>query len=185
MGGSAGRHPRVRVLRPRPTMVDVAREAGVALKTLSRAVNDEPRVRPAPAAPGPLALAPLRLHRHLLGEGRRGTPGVFLLRPPRGIEADVVLLDDRAGARAGVAALLEAGHRRIGVVGGPEGRPAAAERLAGARDALSAAGLPLEGALVRLGVEDAAAAAAAPPEPLALQPPASPIFAPPGRPAPA
>ena len=40
-------------------------------------------------------------HRYLLPEIGAGTPIVFLDRPPRGVEADTVLLDNLGGARAG------------------------------------------------------------------------------------
>jgi LacI family transcriptional regulator len=225
-------------------MVDVAREAGVALKTVSRVVNDEPGVRPATADRVQRAIARLRYrrndlarrlrshsptatlglviedvtdpssaaivraaedavrdlgwlvlsascdddpererrlvtmlverqvdgllvvpagadHRHLRSEVRRGTPVVFLDRPARGIEADTVLVDDRGGARAGVAALLAAGHRRFAVVGGRPESHRTVERLAGASEALGAAGLALDPALVRLGAETTRAAAEA------------------------
>jgi LacI family transcriptional regulator len=243
-GARSGRRPGVQVLGRRPTMIDVAREAGVALKTVSRVVNDEPGVRPATAERVNRAIARLRYrrndlarrlrshsptatiglvledvtsprsaailggveevvrelgwlvvaascgedparerrlvtamverqvdgllvvpagrdHRYLRSEVRRGTPAVFLDGPPAGIEADTVLVDDRGGARQAVAALLRAGHRRIGVVGGAPALRTAAERLAGWRDALGAAGLAEDDALVRLGVLDAAAAEAA------------------------
>jgi LacI family transcriptional regulator len=241
-------------------MVDVAREAGVALKTVSRVVNDEPGVRPATAERVRVAIARLRYrrndlarrlrshsptatiglviedvtepasaaivgavedtvrglgwlvlsascdgdpererrlvamlierqvdgllvvpagadHRHLAAEVRRGTPVVFLVRPARGIEADAVLLDDRAGARAGVAALIEAGHRRIGVVGGRGGRSPVVQRLAGARDALAAADLALDRSLLRLGADTAEAAEAAARELVAGDPAATAVFA--------
>jgi LacI family transcriptional regulator len=230
----------VRLLGRRPTMVDVAREAGVALKTVSRVVNDEPGVSPGTAQRVNRAIARLRYrrndlarrlrshsptatigllvedltdprsasilggvedvvrelgwlvvaagcgddaereqrlvtamverqvdgllivpaaddHRYLRTEVRRGTPVAFLDRPPGGIEADTVLLDDRGGARAGVAALLRHGHRRVGVVGGSRSRPVA-DRLAGWREALGAGA---DEGLARLGVSGAAAAEAA------------------------
>lgn len=223
-------------------MVDVAREAGVALKTVSRVVNDEPGVRPATAERVNRAIARLRYrrndlarrlrshaptatiglvledvtsprsaailggveevvrelgwlviaascgddagrerrlvtamverqvdgllvvpvgadHRYLTSEVRRGTPAVFLDRPPTGIEADTVLLDERIGARAAVAALLRAGHR-VGAVGG-DAAPALAQRAAGWRDALLAVGIAPEAAPAWLHVSDEAGAAAA------------------------
>ena len=237
-------------------MVDVAREAGVALKTVSRVVNDEPGVSPATAERVNRAIARLRYrrndlarrlrshsptatiglvvedltdprsaailggvedvvrelgwlvmaagcgrdaareqqlvaamverqvdgllvapaaedHRYLRTEVRRGTPVAFLDRPPGGIEADTVLLDDRAGARAGVAALVRAGHGRVGVVGGSPAGPVAG-RLAGWRDALGAAA---DAALVRLGVSGVAAAEAAGAGLLAGGDPPSALFA--------
>jgi DNA-binding LacI/PurR family transcriptional regulator len=45
--------------------------------------------------------------------------------------------------------LIELGHRRIAIIGGPEGLWSSRARLAGYRAALQAAGLPLEDGLVR------------------------------------
>jgi LacI family transcriptional regulator len=218
-------------------MVDVAREAGVALKTVSRVVNDEPGVSPATAERVNRAITRLRYrrndlarrlrshaptatiglvvddltdarsaailggledvvrelgwlvvaagcggdaareqrlvaamverqvdgllivpaaddHRYLRTEVRRGTPVAFLDRPPGGIDADTVLVDDRAAARGAVEALARAGHRWVGAVAGSPARPVA-DRLAGWRDALGAAA---GDGLVRLGVSGAAAA---------------------------
>jgi LacI family transcriptional regulator len=261
------RRPGVRLLGRRPTMVDVAREAGVALKTVSRVVNGEAGVSPATAERVNRAIARLRYrrndlarrlrshdptatmglvvedvagarsaaivggvesvirelgwlvvvascaedagrerrlvtamverqvdgllvvpasddHRYLLPEVRRGTPIVFLDRPPVGIEADTVLMDDRGGARAGVSALLAAGHRRIAVVGGAPAASGVAERLAGWREALAAAGVAEDRELVRLGVADAAAAEMAARELLAAADPPAALFALSGRLAP-
>jgi LacI family transcriptional regulator len=208
------------MLGRRPTMVDVAREAGVALKTVSRVVNDEPGVSPETAERVQRAIARLRYrrndlarrlrshaptatigvvlddladprgamilggvedvvrelgwlvvtagsgqdaareqrvvaamverqvdalllapaaadHRYLRPEMRRGTPVAFVDRPPAWIEADTVLVDDRAAARDGVAAMVRAGHRRIGLLAGPRD----GERAAGWEEAMRRAGL--------------------------------------------
>jgi LacI family transcriptional regulator len=237
-------------------MVDVAREAGVALKTVSRVVNDEPGVSPATAERVNRAIARLRYrrndlarrlrshaptatiglvvgdltdprsaailggvedvvrelgwlvvaagcgqdpareqrliaamverqvdgllvapagsdHRYLRTEVRRGTPVAFLERPPGGIEADTVLLDDRRGARAAVTALLRAGHERVGAVGGSPVGPVA-DRLAGWRDGLGAAA---DDGLVRLGVSGLGEAEAAAGDLLAREDPPSALFA--------
>src|SRR6516225_6097330 len=61
----------VQVWRPRPTMLDVAREAGVALKTVSRVVNCEPGVRPATAERVHRAIARLRYRRNDLARRLR------------------------------------------------------------------------------------------------------------------
>src|ERR671916_317411 len=45
-----------------------------------------------------------------------GVRAVFLDRPPRGIEADTVLLDNVGGARAAVEHLIAHGHTRIACV---------------------------------------------------------------------
>src|SRR3954467_2894739 len=70
-------------------------------------------------------------------------PVVFLDRPPHGIEADCVLLDNLGGARAPVGPLLARGHERIGVIADPESLYTAHERLSGYRQALEAAGVPV------------------------------------------
>src|SRR3954462_14211232 len=49
-------------------------------------------------------------HRYISGRA------AFLDRPPRGIEADTVLLDNVGGARAAVEHLIAHGHARIGCV---------------------------------------------------------------------
>jgi LacI family transcriptional regulator len=99
-----------------------------------------------------------------------GTPVVFLDRPPVGIEADCVLLDNLGGARAATEHLIARGHERIALVADPDELYTAAERLAGYRHALTAAGLPVRDELVRLGVHDAERAEAVVRELLALRP---------------
>jgi LacI family transcriptional regulator len=56
---------------------------------------------------------------------------------------DSLRIDNRRGARLAVEHLLALGHRAVAFLGGPEGNADAAERLAGYREALVAAGLPL------------------------------------------
>jgi len=97
-------------------------------------------------------------HRYLEPELASGTPLVFLDRPPGGIEAATVLLDNLGGARAGVAHLLEQGHDRVAFVGDPPGVHTARERLAGYRRALVEADVPERSELVRAGTHDAAGA---------------------------
>jgi LacI family transcriptional regulator len=100
--------------------------------------------------------------------GRDGTPVVFLDRPPSGIDADCVLLDNLGGARAATEHLLARGHERIAVVADPDDLFTAAERLAGHRQALDAAGVPVREDLLRLGTHDVAQAEAVVRELLAL-----------------
>jgi LacI family transcriptional regulator len=109
-----------------------------------------------------------RDHAYLPRELGEGTPIVFLDRPPEGIEADVVLLDNQGGARMAVEHLLGQGHRRIAYIADPDALYTAAERLAGYREAMAAAGAELDPALVRLGSHDAAQAEAVVRELLAL-----------------
>jgi LacI family transcriptional regulator len=107
-----------------------------------------------------------RDHGYLAG----GTPVVFLDRPPVGLEADSVLLDNFGGARTAVEHLLAHGHRRIAIVGDMDELFTAAERLAGYRHALEAAGVPVRDELIRLGTHDAAQAERVVLELLALPP---------------
>lgn len=99
-------------------------------------------------------------HEFLRAEVERGLPVVFLDRPAGGLVADTVLLDNRGGARSGVQRLLAAGHRRIAVLLDSVGVYTMRERLAGAQEALSAAGVPYDHSLVREGVRDPDTAAA-------------------------
>jgi LacI family transcriptional regulator len=109
-------------------------------------------------------------HRYLLPELGAGTPIVFLDRPPRGVEADTVLLDNVGGARAAVAHLVEHGHTRIAFVGDEPRLFTADERLRGYRAALADAGLEAPDELVRTGSHDAQAAEAAVRELMTLAP---------------
>ncbi|MDA8032815.1 MAG: LacI family DNA-binding transcriptional regulator [Actinomycetota bacterium] len=224
--------PTMPAARARATMKDVARRAGVSLKTVSRVVNGEPgvveelstRVRDAVAAlnyepnlsarslrrldrrsstiavlledlSNPYSAHVLRAiestarergvsvlaasleenpererqllvamsrhrvdgviiapasadHRHLLDEQRAGVPFVFVDRPPRHLRADAVVVDGRCGTRAAVDHLIAHGHRRIAFLGDLRRISTAAERLLGFCDALEAAGLPVDPALV-------------------------------------
>lgn len=81
-------------------------------------------------------------HSYLELERRAGTPVVFVDRMPNQIEADVVLTDNREGARAGVAHLISAGHRHVGFLGDLIRIATARDRHAGFLDAMRAAGLP-------------------------------------------
>ena len=96
-------------------------------------------------------------HRYIAGSTRT----VFLDRPPRGIAADTVLLDNRGGARRAVEHLIEVGHTRIACVTDAAELYTAQERLAGYQSALQAAGLVEDPTLVRTGNRDATQAQAA------------------------
>jgi LacI family transcriptional regulator, galactose operon repressor len=109
-----------------------------------------------------------RDHAYLPRELGGRTPIVFLDRPPEGVEADCVLLDNLGGAGTAVAHLIAGGHRRIAYVADPDTLYTAAERLAGYRAAMAAAGVPVDPELVRLGSHDAAQAEAVVRELLAL-----------------
>lgn len=95
-------------------------------------------------------------HSYLTAERRLGTPVVFLDRPPGGIEADVVLLDNFRGAFDAIDHLLRSGHRRIALVSGLASVWTGAERLRGYRAAFAAHGVPMDESLVREGCFDVA-----------------------------
>lgn len=95
---------------------------------------------------------------YLAGELALGIPAVFLDRPPRGVDADTVLLDNAGGARRAVEHLIAQGHRRIAVITDSLSIHTAGERLAGYREALDAAGLGYDERLVRPGIADSESA---------------------------
>lgn len=61
-------------------------------------------------------------------------------------------VDDRAAVHAMVERLIARGHRRIGLVTGPDTHDSSPLRLAGFRDALEAAGIAWDDALVKPGM---------------------------------
>jgi LacI family transcriptional regulator len=88
-------------------------------------------------------------HRYLQDAGLHGR-AVFLDRPPARTQADMVLIDNAAGARQGVQHLLAHGHRRIAFVGDRRRLYTARERLKGYRRALAGAGVAPDPDLVAL-----------------------------------
>ncbi|MDG4801012.1 LacI family DNA-binding transcriptional regulator [Micromonospora sp. WMMD980] len=80
---------------------------------------------------------------YLDGGGR-----VAVVSRHRSLKVDSVLPENRAGAAAMARALLELGHRRFAVLAGPRALTTVADRLAGFRDELTAAGVPLDPAAV-------------------------------------
>jgi DNA-binding LacI/PurR family transcriptional regulator len=81
----------------------------------------------------------------------RHVPLVVVGRPPRGAEVDHVDADNRGGARLAVEHLVAGGRQRIATITGPRDMVAGLDRLAGYRDALTDAGLPLDEALIESG----------------------------------
>lgn len=116
-------------------------------------------------------------HSYLLNERRAGTPIVFIDRPPRFLDADAVLVDNVAGARGAVRHLLGHGHRRVAFLGDLQTIATARQRHEGYVAELTAAGLAVDPALVRLDVRGPGAAEAEVAALLALPEPPSAIFA--------
>lgn len=230
----------------RPTMRDVARQAGVGLKTVSRVVNNEPGVRPETVERVRAAIALLGFRRNEMASNLRarrsaasvglviedlanpfysliarsiervvrerdlilitasseedvereqellmelaqrrvvgmivvptgldhaflqheidmGLECVFLDRPPEGLDADLVLLDNRGGVEAAIEYLVSRGHRRIGVLGHDMSVWTMRERFAGYKSTLRRHGIPVDPELTRFAplTPDEAAAATA------------------------
>jgi LacI family transcriptional regulator len=140
----------------------VARERGFLLITTS-AGEDAERERELVAAllrrrVDALLIVPAGPdHRYIAASTR----AVFLDRPPLGIEADTVLLDDIGGARAAVEHLIAHGHTRIACVADDAGLYTMRQRITGYREALARAGIEPDPALLATGSRDVGSAQAA------------------------
>lgn len=106
---------------------------------------------------GLIIVPTLGSHDYLVSEIEAGVATVFVLQPPELVRADAVLPDERGGARAVIAHLTAQGHRKIGFLGGPDGHRSRTLR-AGCAEALTAAGLPVDQALLNLDAERLASA---------------------------
>jgi len=93
-------------------------------------------------------------HSYLRTEIEMGTPAVFLDRPPVGLAADTVLIDNRGGARSAIEHLIGLGHERIGVLVDSPRIYTARERLEGVRHAFAASTVSLDERLIRSGLHD-------------------------------
>lgn len=89
------------------------------------------------------------------------TPLVCVDRAARGLDADVVGIDDEAAAADAVHHLVAHGHRRIAYISDHPRVPTSRTRLAGYRRAMAAHGLDADPRLIRADCPDAASAAAA------------------------
>ena len=78
-------------------------------------------------------------------------PLVYLYQYTRELPAPAVVPDDRGGGRLGTEHLLSLGHLRIGLINGPERYEATRLRCEGYREALEAAGVAYDPALVCSG----------------------------------
>lgn len=121
---------------------DATRERRVIDSLVSRRVS------------GLLVVPSGRDHRYLASEMRLGMAVVFVDRPPGHLRADSVLMDNAGGARAGVAHLIAAGHRRIAVLTDDLTIYTMMKRFDGYRAALEDAGIPFDPRLVRHGCHD-------------------------------
>src|SRR6266508_3770863 len=116
-------------------------------------------------------------HRFLLPDLHVGMAVVFMDRPPGGIQADTILIDNVDGARQATEHLLAHGHRRIGMVGDLPRIFTAVERHQGYAETMKDAGIGVDEQLIKLGPHDVAAAETASRELLGLSDPPTAIFA--------
>lgn len=87
-------------------------------------------------------------HAHLLRAISQRLPLIFLDRRMAGLKVDTVLVDHYKGAFEAVSFLAAQGYGRIATVAGVEGVASGDERMRGYHDALRAAGMKVDGALV-------------------------------------
>ncbi|GAA3236300.1 LacI family DNA-binding transcriptional regulator [Actinocorallia longicatena] len=116
-------------------------------------------------------------HRFLQPAVSTGTHVVCADRRAPGLDVDTVIVDNREGVRDAVAHLIAHGHRRIAFLGDRKEIWTIAERHAGYLEALAAAGLPADPALVRNGLRHAPDAATAVKELLEQPDPPTAVFA--------
>ena len=81
-------------------------------------------------------------------ETRLAMPIVELVRHGTPPEADAVLIDDVDAGRQGARHLVGLGHRRIAVLSGPPTLNTSEQRLAGYRQALEEAAIPVDNSLI-------------------------------------
>jgi LacI family transcriptional regulator len=115
-------------------------------------------------------------HTHLSADRAAGVPIVFLDRPPVGVPADAVLIDNVGGGRSAGAHLLAAGHRRIAVISDLSRLPPQRDRLDGFVHAMRAAGNTGWETYLRSDVHDTARAQEAVDELLRLDEPPTALF---------
>ena len=88
-------------------------------------------------------------HSYLEGERQLGTPLIFVDMPPVNLIADSITIDNRGGMRLAVEHLAKHGHKRIGLLAGPEPLWTTGERLEGYKSGLSTHGIEFDKSLVR------------------------------------
>lgn len=90
-------------------------------------------------------------HFYLEAERGRGTPIVFLDRPPVNVLADSVTLDNRKASAEAMNHLFAQGHKRIAVLADAENVWTARERIEGVRNAHIVSKIPLDDKLIVKG----------------------------------
>lgn len=115
-------------------------------------------------------------HTHLETERRLGVPVAFLDRPPVGIVADTVAIENVGGASAATRHLLQHGHRRIGLIGDLSRLTTHRERVAGFQAALVDAGIEDWQRYLRADSHDSESAGRAARDLMALPQPPTALF---------
>lgn len=82
---------------------------------------------------------------------QQGIPVVFVDRCVEHVEASAVLIDNVKGAHMAIEYLLGLGHKRIGVVAGPQSAAVGRERLHGYVKALEEWHIPVDETLIQTG----------------------------------
>ncbi|MBI3280513.1 MAG: LacI family DNA-binding transcriptional regulator [Acidobacteria bacterium] len=78
-------------------------------------------------------------------------PVVLMGRAPTTFQADLVATDHVTGTRLAIEHLMSRGHRRIGIIPGPEPQPFSRSRIHGWRQALAGSGLPADDHYISYG----------------------------------
>ncbi len=100
---------------------------------------------------GVIISAVSRAGQHLKTLRLRRIPWVFINRRPVGFGGPAVLTDNRWGAFEACNHLIQLGHRRLGILAGPQDINTGLDRLIGYREALAMHGLPAENDLIFMG----------------------------------
>ncbi|NDJ61338.1 MAG: LacI family transcriptional regulator [Chloroflexi bacterium] len=82
---------------------------------------------------------------------KSSVPVVLVDRDVSTYQVDKVMCDNESGAYEGMSHLIKQGHRRIGVIGGPDYSFAILRRMAGVRRALADAAMPLNSQFLIMG----------------------------------
>lgn len=130
-------------------IVDAAAEVGYAI--LLEAINPQPdagsSVAPGRRVDGSIIIDGRQDNPAIRPEHLVGHPYVMIPTRPNAPEADWVYADFRGGGREITAHLIAQGHTRIGHLAGRLSLPER-DRLRGYRDALTAAGIPIDPTLI-------------------------------------
>ena len=125
---------------------DVAQELGVSVLSASldeRAEREQPFVHALATRriDGLILMPASHDHAYLAAEIAAGMSIVFVDRPPEGLDADCVVVDNQGGARQAVEHLASFGHRRIAFLGDRPTLSTASARLDGFLQGVGSLGL--------------------------------------------